>query len=94
MSTTNTPPKTQDEFSVPNWTDAYSLDLSTAPPHGLVPALVRFNAGSNGMSFHHSITPDQARNMAACLMILADTAEMFEIEATVRDALSFERAAA
>lgn len=79
MSTTITPPKEhQDEFSIPNWTDANSVELTACVPHGSIPALVNMSTHHGSMSFHHSITPDQARIMAAQLMILADTAEHFE----------------
>ncbi|MBB1073626.1 hypothetical protein HUU62_04285 [Rhodoferax sp. 4810] len=95
MSTTNTTPaKPLTAFTVE---DAYKndvLDIEATRPHGMCAASVMVSKQAGPLWFQVNLKPDTARAMAAALMILADTAEQFELEATLQAELAAEQAAA
>lgn len=84
MSTTNTPPssrKHRDIFVVEDFCSNQCLELKASEPYGQCPATVTMIHRAGRMYYQASLTPHDARCMAAQLMILADTAEQFEHEA-------------
>jgi len=97
MSTTNKPaapaaPMTA--FTVEDFCYKDVFEVEARGPHGKVPALVRLHTEFGPCMFMASLKPDTARALAAALMILADTAEQYEFEATVQAELAAELAAA
>ncbi len=63
------------KFEIDNWTGAYVLEIEAAEPCGMVPPLVRIcddRRSNSPLSFQHSMTAFQARQMAAQLMVCAD----------------------
>lgn len=97
MSTINTqaaPAEPMSEFIVEDFCENKVFRVQAGRPHGNIQALVSFLGGSTPFHFQASLTPDTARALAAALMILADTAEQYEFEATVQAELSAELAAA
>lgn len=60
---------------IQNFTEAYALEVKSSKPHGDVPALVCLRHYEGPVSFQHAMTPDQAIQMAAELIRLADEVE-------------------
>lgn len=97
MSTINTeaaPAAPMDKFSVKDFCECKAFDVRARKPDGRVPALVSLLSWHGPLNFQADLTSDTARALAAALMILADTAEQYEFEATVQAELAAELAAA
>lgn len=54
-----------------NFTKARYVEVENDPRYGVV----RLYRSAEGMSFQHDMTPDQARHMAAALIVHADAVE-------------------
>lgn len=56
---------------ISNWTSANKIEVSYRSPHDTVPPLVGMCASYGPLSLHFCMTADQARQMAASLMLYA-----------------------
>lgn len=74
------------EHVVKNFTNADELELSAHAPHGRCPAVVNLIQHIGSLRFQHGMRPDQARQMAAYLLELADVAETLQAEFDVAQA--------
>jgi hypothetical protein len=59
-------------FTIHNWTQRDELEVSATEAHGNVPRLVMLHVTAGALHFQHSLSPVQARQMAAQLMLCAD----------------------
>lgn len=83
MSTTNTTPsrKKDNIVVIEDFCSNQVFEIDAGAPRNGIPALVTLIHRAGPLYFQASLTPHDARCMAAQLMILADTAEQFEHEA-------------